>query len=525
MDEILCSVCKRIVDRRELGEHAPEGGEVICSQCLSRMRENAPIQCSRCGAKMPPVSDGKSLLCRKCGATLGQAEPSFVATPVRSAPGLHQRTCPYCGTPVRPDALRCAFCGSSLAPGEREVDALLRRNHRLSLALGVLGAFCVILVLGGALVVVALSISPGFFVATAPGTPSPVQAPEPTPVLDEQLAPDAEQIQNWIAQAVERSSREMQQAKVALEAELAELKSELEKLRAATQSSPPAPPDRPVGPVERSPDDVAEAIRRIVAGTPVPSPAPNATPADALDAAAKAYFEMLKRNVEANMRNEHFAAAMRALETFPEKYGTTRWQQEVERAKADLSARAETVQQEKLSEAEALMRKGDIYGARRLYQWLAERALPDAAQVAHRYLEAIEIALSSQHEQERAAADRRALIQSLLLDLRNLQNPLRSEAAARLGELKAQEAVPDLVAALKDSDWFLVVRAARALGEIGDRRAIAALIDAMSNRFPAVPAAVAEALQKLTGQNFGEDQARWRTWWQENRHNYPEVIE
>jgi putative membrane-bound dehydrogenase-like protein len=62
---------------------------------------------------------------------------------------------------------------------------------------------------------------------------------------------------------------------------------------------------------------------------------------------------------------------------------------------------------------------------------------------------------------------------------------IRMQAARQLGTRAAKEAVPALIAALKDSDAAMRFRAATALGRIGDPQAVPALIDqlAESDRF------------------------------------------
>jgi len=72
----------------------------------------------------------------------------------------------------------------------------------------------------------------------------------------------------------------------------------------------------------------------------------------------------------------------------------------------------------------------------------------------------------------------------------------QADAARRLGERKATEAVPHLIRALKDVD---PVRssAARALGVIKDRRAVGPLIELLTDFSPAVRAASARALGNL----------------------------
>ncbi|MDP6381359.1 MAG: HEAT repeat domain-containing protein, partial [Phycisphaerae bacterium] len=56
-------------------------------------------------------------------------------------------------------------------------------------------------------------------------------------------------------------------------------------------------------------------------------------------------------------------------------------------------------------------------------------------------------------------------------------------------------------------------RIAEALGEIRDARAIVHLIKALrdSDRYVRIDAA--KALIRITGQNFGQDQEKWKEWW------------
>jgi HEAT repeat protein len=56
------------------------------------------------------------------------------------------------------------------------------------------------------------------------------------------------------------------------------------------------------------------------------------------------------------------------------------------------------------------------------------------------------------------------------------------EAAKLLGTMKANEAVPLLIEALKDSGLFVRERAAFALGEIGDKRAVPPLIELLLHK-------------------------------------------
>lgn len=128
---------------------------------------------------------------------------------------------------------------------------------------------------------------------------------------------------------------------------------------------------------------------------------------------------------------------------------------------------------------------------------------------------------------------------------------VRWAAADKLGEI-GPEVVPTLIQALQDDKWEKRRAAARALAEMGPavREAVPALIQALGDEEAnvretvawalgemgsvaneAVPALIQllgdeegnvsynafRALKAITGHDFGEDQARWRQWWEENK--------
>jgi HEAT repeat protein len=76
---------------------------------------------------------------------------------------------------------------------------------------------------------------------------------------------------------------------------------------------------------------------------------------------------------------------------------------------------------------------------------------------------------------------------------------------------------PALVALLGDGEASLRVRAAEALGALGDRHAVAPLIAALDDAEPEVTESVVAALGRLTGRSFGADRDAWRRWWDERR--------
>jgi HEAT repeat protein len=82
-------------------------------------------------------------------------------------------------------------------------------------------------------------------------------------------------------------------------------------------------------------------------------------------------------------------------------------------------------------------------------------------------------------------------------ELRSAQPRDRADAASRLGQARATEAVGSLVAVLDDPDETVRVTAIRALGQIGDRRAIPALVRRADDPLGSVRLALCQALGQL----------------------------
>ena len=97
----------------------------------------------------------------------------------------------------------------------------------------------------------------------------------------------------------------------------------------------------------------------------------------------------------------------------------------------------------------------------------------------------------------------------------------RNAAAKTMGEIGPEEGViPALVKALEEDESTNVrVAVVGALGQIGPdaAQAVPALIQALEDENVTVHVTVVSALQCITGQDFGEDAAAWRQWWEEQQ--------
>jgi HEAT repeat protein len=73
----------------------------------------------------------------------------------------------------------------------------------------------------------------------------------------------------------------------------------------------------------------------------------------------------------------------------------------------------------------------------------------------------------------------------------------RVRAAERLGEIGDARAIPALIEALRDKNLLVRMAAARALGEIGDAGAVPALIEALRDESDSVQLDAAVALNNI----------------------------
>lgn len=110
--------------------------------------------------------------------------------------------------------------------------------------------------------------------------------------------------------------------------------------------------------------------------------------------------------------------------------------------------------------------------------------------------------------------DARAVVPLSAL-LRDKDRDVRWRSVIALAEIKDARAVQPLITVLGDEDEQVRLRAAEGLGELGDKRAVEPLIGALQDQLPVVKKYAEEALKKITGQNLGGDQSKWREWWEQ----------
>jgi len=108
-------------------------------------------------------------------------------------------------------------------------------------------------------------------------------------------------------------------------------------------------------------------------------------------------------------------------------------------------------------------------------------------------------------------------IKPLIIALKDKDHEVRSKAARALGQIGNADVVDPLIESLKDEATRVRAAAVVALGNTKDLRAAGPLIAALKDKEEYVTQFVPKALKNITGQDFGEDQAKWQAWWEENR--------
>jgi HEAT repeat protein len=144
----------------------------------------------------------------------------------------------------------------------------------------------------------------------------------------------------------------------------------------------------------------------------------------------------------------------------------------------------------------------------------AEKAVRDGL----RAVESVEVFLALAAA-VRLRQDRR-FVEELLAALSSGRSAVREAAAQTLAVLDEARLTIRLRQLADDRDSPLAVRqlALRTLGRRGSKEAASILIDHLQDDNELLRRAAAESLKDLSGQNFGTNAARWRSWWQRHQH-------
>jgi len=234
-------------------------------------------------------------------------------------------------------------------------------------------------------------------------------------------------------------------------------------------------------------------------------------PADDAEAIAK-----LKQDVQKLIDDKKFAEALSLLDSRPDLRDPV-WQGEREKTKQSIRRQVQQLFDADLALAENHAREGRYKEARAVYEKISEYGLPEMVREAQQRLKALK-----PQQEETATPPARVTVTEedprirqfieQLTDKEAAQH-VRTRAARELGDLQAKQAVPALIAALEDRDWYLRVCAATSLKQIGDIRAVPALIKNLDHPMIPTRETALRALVAITGKDFGRDRAKWQEWW------------
>ena len=116
--------------------------------------------------------------------------------------------------------------------------------------------------------------------------------------------------------------------------------------------------------------------------------------------------------------------------------------------------------------------------------------------------------------------DRRA-VEPLIAALKDRREYVRGRAAEALGKLGDRRAVMPLLPLLKERGYWAPVGAARALEKFRDPRSVPALIDTLGNEYSQVRDLALRTLRIMLGSHsFYLDRAKWTAWWDKNKARF-----
>ena len=544
VEQLVCSACGGAVLPEDLSEGRARQAldKVFCSACLEARGKSESVRCKQCGTEDVPLFDGRSYLCRKCGAAVK------VMRRERPAP---EHPCPFCNAPVAAGARWCSSCGSRLVGN-------LSPSRPPSILKGYLLGTVVtvaLIAIGGAAF---LKLQPLVKPAEAPKVDEAAAAArelqlkadingtidaslrshkdEVTTAVAKIVAPLQDELQT-VRQRVENLEKSAAAGKAPDKPDLAAILSaikEADRVKAGGDAPRPeiTKPDKPntTAPDVPKPEDPAQNPDEVAAvpkttppdatpdATAAPLPSPEKTVPGADDQAAKENIEQttarLKSEADRLAGEKKFIEAIAMLDSRPDIREPV-WQAEREKAKQKIQKLAEELYQVDLSHAEAMTRSGRHSDARDIYRQIIAYGLPPMVAEARKRLDELQAVPEQTGDTDVAPPAEDPRIQRYIAQLRDRDaaQHVRTGAAKELGVLRAKAAVQDLINAMDDRDWFLRVCAASSLAQIGDVRAAPALIRNLKHTMIPVRETARDALTKISGKDFGRDADKWIEWW------------
>jgi len=512
---LFCASCGREVLLEEMNDGTARqfAGKIYCPQCLNAKTHGEASKCRKCGAYEMPLFDGKTLLCRKCGAELSTRTGKTAGKSGSSKTAL--KVCPECNGIVGVGATICGHCGEPLTRAAKK--AVSRQaSTRPFLA----AVFTMALVVAGALIL-------GAYIFKAGPWGEPVDLSD----IDD-LIKKLDTIEGRIGSLYQELSGLKQSApsddhvtKKHLDArirpieELLKSKSDLNAAKVKAIELRLTAIDNAIKELSKRPEPIAltprngadsalDAVERMVENTTdKPDRNPPDDPAAHKELLARMTRDLNKLRKESDqlVQEMRFGEALAVWDSRPE-YRAAFWQARREKQKRTIRALAKARFEKDQARAEKLAGRGRNGDAIEIYRKAAGYGLPEITRTA----------------EERMAELRRGAIPAtaspetarLLRILNNPKSPqhARADAAKTLGDIGDKAAAGILVRALDDTDWYVRVVAAQALAKMKHTAAVPKLIDNLTHIIIPVRERCAQALKDITGQDFGQDAAKWRDW-------------
>jgi|GEM_PF-5531665 len=539
-----CSSCGTPIAPEDVSEgRAREAdGKILCASCLDLQSKTNAVECKACGHSEPPLFDGKHHLCRNCGAVLTAQKRS--AGGKAPGPRTPVQLCPYCNAAVSPGARLCTSCGARLIGSMRPTAPSGMRDYLIGAGVT------------AAIFVVALFVS--FLTAAR-------QQPQPQPVAQGVVSEtDLTEFENKIMRTVELNLSSHKQGLKTYSEELKDAAAQAIALKTASldqrletleKQMAAAPEERNQALAEllegiRRLEEKAtttkagnaaekgqgETVRMVIRDTPItretiqkpPAPEVGKARDDKAERDRQAVAE-LKRRAQELANQDKFSEALATLELRPDVRDPT-WQATREKTKQAIRDQAEELFRLDRAQAEKMARDGRHEEAGQAYRLIMEYGLPDMVEHAEKRLvelaaipEKVPEPVEEPQEIATPPAEEVAPLEHVDPRVRGYLTQLsdkeaakhvRTRAAKELGLLRARAAVEGLANAMEDRDWYLRVCAAISLEQIGDRRAVPALIRNLDHPMMPVSETAKKALITITKEDFGKDAEKWKKWWE-----------
>lgn len=108
-------------------------------------------------------------------------------------------------------------------------------------------------------------------------------------------------------------------------------------------------------------------------------------------------------------------------------------------------------------------------------------------------------------------------IEPLAAALKHENAQVRSYAARALGTMHEMDAVKALMTSLRSESAEVRTAASSGLSESKDSRVVEPLLASLQDQSPTVREEAVATLEAISGEKFGQDQAKWQEWWDKEK--------